>query len=92
MDFLPSLYYRVLSTTPLFCNSTTVPLFLCHMKTAQPSQTQSLITVVDLLLGCTKMGLFLLQVYFFNASKGKVLLKIGMQYRKLMTDARFRNP
>ena len=49
-------------TVLLFRNSTTVSLILCRVRTAHPSQTQSLslmtVLVLDLPLGCTQMVCF----------------------------------
>ena len=30
------IFYRIVSTMPLFCNSATVSIFLCHVSTAPP--------------------------------------------------------
>jgi len=52
-------------TMRLFRNSSTVSFFLCGVRTAQPSQTQSLNTVLDmlLLLYCMKMVCFLTSLF-----------------------------
>jgi len=80
----------------LFHNSSTASLFLCRVRTAQPSQKQSrsLNTVLDMLLCCMKMVCFLISLFLeclMTALKGtgKAAVKIGMQYEKLITDSRF---
>jgi len=97
-DFLKQLAAK-LELVLLFRHSSTVSLFLCRVRTAQPSQTQSrsLNTVLDLLLCCMKMVCFFTSLFIqcpiaALKGKGKAAVKMGMQYGKLITDSRFYKP